>query len=293
MYNYFYKFLESFRESDSTLVEAIGTGFRAIYEVFDRGGDLNYMGDGVVDITLSDGTNFIVDVNKSETLYETAKGTKVLVIAPLYKNIRDISFKTYNSKYSAYTYAVLSADGAERDPAVMEGVIAVVRAYAEFDPNTASIDFNGISDESDDDSEIGLEQNMYSSSRKLLNTINASQNIKSRLGDKINIYVRKIQNSEIDVDDVINILDDDFRGIEKLDEDAFNEAYKTVIDIIKHTGDILKKGKTRRDRAYILMIKRRDRNADISFDGIQYHYNLSPELMQKKASNPDLKKDSD
>jgi len=293
MYNYFYKFLESFRESDSTLVEAIGTGFRAIYEVFDRGGDLNYMGDGVVDITLSDGTNFIVDVNKSETLYETAKGTKVLVIAPLYKNIRDISFKTYNSKYSAYTYAALSADGAERDPAVMEGVIAVVRAYAEFDPNTASIDFNGISDESDDDSEIGLEQNMYSSSRKLLNTINASQNIKSRLGDKINIYVRKIQNSEIDVDDVINILDDDFRGIEKLDEDAFNEAYKTVIDIIKHTGDILKKGKTRRDRAYILMIKRRDRNADISFDGIQYHYNLSPELMQKKASNPDLKKDSD
>ena len=293
MYNYFYKFIESFRESDSTLVEAIGTGFRAIYEVFDRGGDLNYMGDGVVDITLSDGTNFIVDVNKSETLYETAKGTKVLVIAPLYKNIRDISFKTYNSKYSAYTYADLSADGAERDPAVMEGVIAVVRAYAEFDPNTASIDFNGISDESDDDSEIGLEQNMYSSSRKLLNTINASQNIKSRLGDKINIYVRKIQNSEIDVDDVINILDDDFRGIEKLDEDAFNEAYKTVIDIIKHTGDILKKGKTRRDRAYILMIKRRDRNADISFDGIQYHYNLSPELMQKKASNPDLKKDSD
>jgi len=293
MYNQFYKFLDSFKQFNPSLIEAIGTGFGAIYEVFDRGGDLNYMGDGVVDITLSDGTKFNVSLDDYDTEFTTAEGNGIQVLTSVINGILTVNFKRSN-KYGAYGYVT---DNKERDPVIMEGIIAVVRAFAEYNPNVKEIKFYGLEDMKDLDINDNYKNNMLQLVTDIVE--NLPRNNRGQVEDILLDTIKKNipQNFQKAIADiyyaVASSIDPDNYESDEVSEYLNNfKPYMDLLKLVRDYEQLLKKGVTRRDRSYILMIKKRDRNADVSFDGQYYHYKLSPELMEKKASNPDLKYNS-
>jgi len=288
MHNHFYKFLESFRQFNPTLVEAIGIGFGAIYEVFDRGGELEYMGDEVVKATLSDGTTFNVDLDDFITTFTTAEGNSIEVSAyDEGRGVLSVNFRRLTDGYYSYEEPT-----GERDPVMMEGVIAVIRAFAEYMPSIKEIKFYGVEDIKDIRAKRHRFENIQSLIYNLIQTLPKD----SRDQVKADIMSTLTQNIPSNINkallDTYDIVNNSINNVDEADkeqyEDALRQPYVDLTNAIRNEVDLNEKGNTRRDRAYILMIKRRDRNADISFDGKYYHYKLSPELMEKKANNPDL-----
>jgi len=286
MYNQFYKFLDAFKQFNPALVEAIGTGFGAIYEVFDKGGDLKYMGDGVVDVTLSDGTNFNVNTKRSSNYikYTTAQDNHIEVSITRNDGFVNVNFKRLDNGHYGYN----SPDVGERDPAIMEGVIAVVRAYAEFDPNTKGIKFYGLEDLKDSRRKFALRNNFLRIITDLVKKLpfEIDEERKDSLDQMIDILQGMVDEGGIEkaISKIKFLVDTIVDGHES-ENPSYIQPYEELMTEIQNYRKVLSSGKTRRDRAYMLMIKRRDRNAEINFDGQYYTYKLSPELIATKQKN--------
>jgi hypothetical protein len=179
----------------------------------------------------------------------------------------------------------------------MEGIIAVVRAFAEYNPNVKEIKFYGLEDMKDLNINDNYRDNILFKVGYLLDAI--PRNKREQLEDNLIDTIRKnipenFQKAIADIHyAVASSIDPDNYESDEVDNYLGNfKPYQDLLKSVRDFQQLREKGATRRDRSYILMIKKRDRNADVSFDGQYYHYKLSPELMEKKASNPDLKYNS-